>query len=142
MDKVSGIENKKLAKSMLNITKNLFDMSDLYSNIDVLYLMIRTKYGYQRYGLEDVLSKIITLLDNNITAFKSYEALDKKAMLDFLKNFYGLEAIDLSLMRVRDVSPEEVSRGAVEVYQLVDRDGRVFHNKSTSKAIRLPRRIK
>lgn len=140
---ISGISDKKLAKSMMDIAHELYNMSDTYSNIDVIDLMIRTTYNYQKYELDRVLSKIFGTINESPAGFKIVSPLDKKELLDFFRKFYGLEAIDLSLMRVREeTSLEDIKRTMVEVYQIVDSEGRVYTNKESSKVISLPRRIK
>jgi hypothetical protein len=143
LEDLSRISDKKLAKTMLDIAQNLYNLSDLYSNVDVIYLEIRTKYSYQRHEFDEVLERVFEALQENSAGFKEVTPLDKKELLNFFRDFYGLEAIDLSLMRVREeTSLEDIRTMLVEVYQLVDSEGRVFTNKDSMKSIHLPRRIK
>jgi hypothetical protein len=136
--------DKVLAKTMMDITQAVFDESARTSNVDVLYVTARTKFNYQKLVLGDVVRDIFILLKENRTGFRSVEALYKKYVLEHYKDFYGLEAIDLSLMKVRDiVESEEGIAKLVEVYQLIDSEGRTYTKSDIlDSRIRIARRIR
>jgi hypothetical protein len=144
MAKVSAIPNKKLAKRMLDITQAALEHSAAMSNTDMIHILVRTKSNYQKYELDSIVRKVLGCLFTNRTAFRSVDFLNKKALVDFLRDFYGLEGIDLALMRIK--SREEMDsdyKNIVEIHQLIASNGKALTNKEAiEKAIVSVRPIK
>lgn len=143
LNSVGQISDKELSGKMLEIVHNLISISEISSNVDVLTIRVRTLKTYQKYELAEVVMRIQTILAEHRTSFRSVSFLYKKPMLDFFRDFYGLEAIDLALMKVKDSkSALEAGRKFVEVYKLVDGNGREFTREEVlTKDIKIAKKI-
>ena len=140
--KISAIKDRQLGKTMVDIFQNLLDTSDQLSNVDVVNIIIRTKYNYQKYTLGEVVDKILNTISNYATSFRSVDVLYKKSLLELYKDFYGLEVIDPGLMKVRHRVEADYNK-YVEVYQFIDSNGKVLINKTVvDKTIETARKIR
>lgn len=142
MQKMSNIENTKLAKDMLEIVQIAFDISDSESNVDMLYLEIKTRSNYQRYELDFILQNVFKMFEEVKTCVRIIEPLDKKELVKYFQVFYGLEAIDLSLMKAMNIDENDYKR-MIQIYKLYSAEGKVLVNKEVmDKALATSKPIK
>jgi hypothetical protein len=128
INRLNAIPDKKLGFHLRKVADSTLKKSERESNITVLTMIINTRSSYQMSDLEFALKRILSLIQSNITAFRNLEFLSKKDYLEFCKEFYGLEAIDLSMMRVIQLSETitEQYNDIVSVYQTISNEDRVF----------------
>lgn len=140
---VSKIEDTLLQKRMLDITNNLFEISEASSNVDMITIRIKTRLSYQKYDMDNVLSKVTRVLREERTSFRAATFVSRKSLIDFFREFYGLEAIDLTLMRVRDPKlHKDLTNKYVQVYKLLDENGREFvSEQSVNKYVKTASKI-
>lgn len=128
---VEDIEYRELSEAMLNIVNTLMEESNKRSNVDITYIMVRTRSNYQRYELEDVISRILTILRGNVSCIRSIDFLDKFHLYEFFKTFYGIEAIDLSMVKALNITEgiDEEFKSIVKLYQLRSVSGKTLTDK-------------
>jgi uncharacterized protein (UPF0332 family) len=127
MDKLSKVPDKRLARAVIDLFNTSLEICENESNVDVKYIRVRTKSNYQRYELDYIISECIRILSSSRTVFRSTEFLDKTELLGFLTDFYGLEGIDIGLMKIRSMDDPDIQNGSiVDIYQLVSEDGKTF----------------
>ena len=110
-----------------------------HSNVDVVYLTIRSVSTYQRAELEAVVRNILVIISENYSAFRSIKSLDLNGLLEFYRKFYGISAIDLSMMKVIDLSNEtqETFKKVASMYELISTDGTVYNSSSAKNIFEL-----
>ena len=126
---VNSVEDRVLAKVLRDVSKAVIDTSHAESNVDEIYLTIRTATNYQKYELEGLLKAIFKVLLENVTAFRSVSFLDMDELLEFYRYFYTIEAIDLAMMRALDLAAEldEDYRKIVSLHTIISEDGKRYH---------------
>lgn len=125
---INNVEDKTLAKVLRDVSNAVIETSNEESNVDEIYLIIRTSANYQKYELEGLLKGIMKVLLENITAFRSVSFLDMAELLEFYRQFYTVEAIDVTMMRALDLAEEidDDYKKIVELYSLVATDGKRY----------------
>lgn len=143
MRKSRKIKDMKLAKPVIDMAQMAVNIAEESSNVETSTILIRTRSNYQKYELESVLKSIMKVLTDLRTCFRSVEFLSKNSYLELIEDFYELEAIDLSLMRLR--GSEELDKdyqSLIQVYQLTAKTGKKLINSEVlEKAVSTPRKI-
>lgn len=125
---INNMKNKSLANTIMKINDSILKESATYCCVDVIYLMIRTTTNYQKDELGSLLKQIYSILYNNRTAFRSVTFLNLDALLELYRVFYGVAAIDLSMMKTIELAKElsEEFNQIVELYSLHSTSGKTF----------------
>lgn len=128
----NSIEDKKLARHLLSVANNVLTEVQRQGNVITLYLMICPKANYHLADLEAVLRKVFAVLQSSPNAFRSIECLNQQQLLKLYKDFYGLETIDLSTMRVLELSNDtkESFGKVVSLYKMQTESGKTLVNKN------------
>lgn len=115
-----GKYNLKLVDGVLEHTKD--------SNLESLYIMVKTTAIYQKYELDTVLNSILSLILSSSTCFREVNFLDKDGLVHLMKRFYGVEAIDLSMVKAVESSENTVAlyQEMVSLYQINSVEGKSF----------------
>lgn len=128
---INKIASKKLKQAMTTASGAVINYSERNSNVNSIYLTVRSLNNSSRADLETLLSKIFSIVYGNYSAFRSVSFLNMKKLLEFYRMFYGIAAIDLQMMKVID-SSEAVNNSynkIVKVYGLIDSDGKFYTSK-------------
>ncbi len=89
-------QNKSKYKELSNrIFENLMKYTDAYSNVTMNTLLIRTTSKGQTLDLPLVLSEIVRNIEMYNTSIRGVEFLEFPQFIEFVREYYGLEAIDL-----------------------------------------------
>ena len=115
---INNIEDKALAKHILAMSDEIIRRSYEECNVDQLYLSFRTPSSYQLEDCETVIRHILKIISSHITCFRSVEFLDLNQLLDFYRDFYPVEAIDLAMMRAIELS-ETLDENFSEIVKVV-----------------------
>lgn len=115
-----GKYNLKLVDGVLEHTRE--------SNLESLYIMVKTTAIYQKYELDTVLNAILSLLMASTTCFREVNFLDKDGLTALMRNFYGVEAIDLSMVKAVESSEDTMAlyQDMVTLYQVNSTEGKSF----------------
>lgn len=115
---INNIEDKALAKHILAMSDAIIRKSYEECNVDQLYLSFKTPSSYQLEDCETVIRHILKIISSHITCFRSVEFLDLNQLLDFYRDFYPVEAIDLAMMRAIELS-ETLDENFSEIVKVV-----------------------
>ena len=128
IESVNRIDDMTMRKTIMMVTDNIMQQSYQLSNVDMVYLMIRSLSNYQKADLEIMLKSLIGIFENSVNAFRSVVFLNRDQLLEFYREFYGIEAIDLAMMRTIDLAQDlsEDFAKVVKLYSLRSDDGRSF----------------
>lgn len=91
--------NKGVYKdNMLRIFNYALEVSGR-SNVTATTILITTTKKHQIYDLDTVLANILAIANSNFNAFRSAEYMNFNQFIEFARDFYGLEVIDLSMVK-------------------------------------------
>jgi hypothetical protein len=121
---LKSIKNPKLARMMRATTDNLFTISEKESNVDCLTITVATTSSYQRYDLKLIIQGILNIFGSSKSNFRYLSFLYSKSVIDFYKEYYGLGAVDTTLLQVSEsISYNKMESPYVQVYSLKDEFG-------------------
>lgn len=120
---VNDIEDRQLQKCMLEITDAVLQNALAESNCDITYLIVRTASGYQNDDLEFAVALLLDRLSGSVTAYRSIEPLDTAGLLDYYREFYTVDAIDLAMLRTMENAETIDDTGMVRLYGVADGEG-------------------
>lgn len=101
---INAIKDSRASKNVMMINNAIIDASCECCNVDVIYFMLKTRSNHQRADLELALRRVFSIMTHNISAFRSIHFLDVQELMEFLRTFYGIAAIDLSMMRTMELA--------------------------------------
>lgn len=130
LTKANLIKEPRLRATQLSIYNEVLRFSEKNSTAVCIYLMIYAPTSFYKEDLEDTLINILSLYENEktTTAFRSLTFLDESSMLAFLKQFYGMSAIDISLSKVQYNMLDSDILKSIVVYRVLSNDGKVYVN--------------
>lgn len=103
---LNKIANKDLRYTLVHIADYMLEVSKEQSNVPTVYLQIIAQNSYKQDDLKLALKQIMLLLNKTKTAVRDAHFLDKKQLLEFYEQFYGMEVIDLSAMKVLEMTED------------------------------------
>jgi hypothetical protein len=123
---LTAIEDTDLSRVMLDLTNHVLDICSQYNSLYDTIVIIRTRNPYQRQMFDIILNKLeeITKIDNSI---RSIEFLNEDGMRAFMRDYHGLEALDLSSLKISEVSTDTLlsMKGLVNVRRVQYKDGTI-----------------
>ena len=137
MRTLNSIEDVNLRKCNIAIAEEALRLTDKYSNVDIMYLTISARSAYQLEELRIALVDCFRAVRNAATGFRSVRCLDLQEIIDFYRNYYGIQAIDLSMMKTIAMADAENEFAAmVKAVMLVGESGARYSNmKSINKQL-------
>lgn len=143
LHQVSSIDDPKLSRIMQETTRRILEDTNDLACVDCVTLRIKTRVGYQRYIIDEMMNRVFSEIDKSTNSFRSVQVLMKEELLDYFKSFYRLSAIDLASMKIRVSKGEDDSfRKYVQILSIIDEHGVTRTRKSLeSNEIRIAKRI-
>lgn len=131
------LNNSPYKEMAMRIFEEVMYYTDNYSNVTANTLIIRTTSKGQMLDLPRVLAEIVRLVDRTNTSIRSTEFLNFKEFMEFIREYYGLEAIDLAKLKDIEQNPAELNRILKEVglFEIRTIDDRVKTSKSVRATI-------
>lgn len=128
IESINKVEDKKLSKHLLAMSNEIIDRSYEESNVNMFYLSFKTPSSYQLEDLESTIKHVLKIVSSYITCFRSIEFLDLNQLIDFYREFYSVEAIDLAMMKAIELSDiiDENFSHIVKLIALRSEDGKVY----------------
>ena len=132
--RLNQVSDKRLAFHLMKTLKLVTGAVEDLNNTSTLFIMIQTQYNFQLPQLESCVKEIMSSVQGVRNAFRSVSFLNWNKLMEFYREFYSLEAIDLSTMRVMALAEENADALAfsdvVNVYQLLTDDNRVLKSNN------------
>lgn len=117
----------------LRILNNMLEYSER-SNVIVTTILIKTRKKHQRYDLNLTLANIMSIIPGETKcAFRSKNFLTHREYVEFAREYYGLELIDLSMVKSMEPNLNELKSylGDVQVYGATMSDGTYYPSKDS-----------
>lgn len=92
-----------LTKTMLEISDAVVDFTEKNSQLYSTYVLIRMS-PFQLMNLNGFISELKNNLSSDIHSIRNFTFLNKKEFRDFIRDYYNVEALDLSNIRNPQVS--------------------------------------
>ncbi|GAA0101692.1 hypothetical protein UT300012_24070 [Paraclostridium bifermentans] len=121
----------------MRIFEEIMYYTDNYSNVTANTLLIRTTSKGQMLDLPRVLAEIVRLVDRTNTSIRGTEFLNFSEFLEFIKEYYGLEAIQLAKLKDVEQNPAELNKMLKEVglFEIRTVDNKIKTSKTVKEAI-------
>mgnify|MGYP001048817113 CR=1 FL=1 len=134
---VNQVKDKRLGMALKEIANMSLSVSERYSNVDCLYVTVKTNAAYKRGELENLILAFWKVLEETNTCFRSVNLLNMNELLEFYRDFSTVEAIDLSMTKALDLIDMLDSEYArvVNIYSFTTSEGKSLHN---DKALAAP----
>lgn len=97
--------NSELTKAMLEISDAVLDFTEKNSQLYSIYILVRMT-PFQLTGFKAFRTELEALLQGDIHSIRNFEFLNKKEFRDFIRDYYNVEALDLSNIRSPQVSAQ------------------------------------
>lgn len=103
---LNRIPDKELRYNLVHITEHMLNVSFSQSNVPTIYVQLVAQNNYKQDDLEMAIKQIMILLNKTKTAVREARFLNLKQLLEFYEQFYSMEVIDLSAMKVLEMNEE------------------------------------
>lgn len=130
LDAMSGKKNgdivdERLSKYMMEVANLSLDLTRKFSNLYCTTILITTRESYQIHDLDRLISSIVRLLRSRKTAIRYIEFLKEDDMTKFLKDYNGLNALDMAMVKPVEVNQNLMRsmRDLVSVYGIYTSEG-------------------
>lgn len=125
---VNSVEDCALRNCLVEMTDAIMKQSKKICNVNCIRLTVRAMSAFQRADLEALLKNFSNILSEDGTAFRSMKFLNIEEVLSFFCEFYGMGAIDISLMKTVELSSGLKTSGSsmAFIYSLETSDGKVY----------------
>jgi hypothetical protein len=124
VDKLNSIEDMSLKYTMKSIFAGVMQESYHNSDVEVIYLELRAKGAITRSGMTSVLKSVLDIFDGKVHCFRQMHFLDMEGIKEYLRRFYKLEILDLSILK--SMMGNEAMSGDIMLCQLVGHSGNVY----------------
>lgn len=137
IDMVNQIEDVTMRNTMLMMTDTIMEESYKLSNVDCVYVLVRSVYNYQKSDVELLLRNVIKLIGDSYTAFRSIEFMDFQDVLELYRYFYGIAAIDLAMMKTVSLAADvtEDFANVIKVLSVKGESGKSYVNTSVDDLV-------
>lgn len=107
------------------------------SSVTATTILISTLRKHQIYELNTTLANLLNLANSNFNAFRSAEFLTFNQFIEFARDYYGLEVIDLSMIKSLDGAKYMISDyiDRVKVYKIKTNRSRYKNSKVVDEKI-------
>lgn len=123
--RVGRYENKKFVRLMLNIYDFIKDIVREQGSVPTEYIIVRTTQMSQRYILDTIIDNIVTTEKSFQYDFRDVSILDEKEIIEFVRDYFQLEILDLSMLDLRQNFTDN-SIGISRVAEITDNLGKVY----------------
>lgn len=129
--RLNKIADTQLRMCNFAITNAIMSMCNEKSNTDVIYVMLQSRGRNQKEDLDGLLRELNRIFEAQISAFRSIRYLDINGLLEFFRQFYKIEAIDLSMMKTVELSKEidDDFANVVSIYSLTGNSGKIYKSQ-------------
>lgn len=100
---MSNIENESLRAYSSDVINEILNVTSNYRELTTTTIFIKTSNPYQVENLSPLLRHILREYSNSDTSFRSIEFFNQDSLRVFIRNYYCLEALDLSSLRANEV---------------------------------------
>lgn len=132
LNHLQKIEIPQLLNAQRDIIKGLIDEADKSSNVPSTHLII---YAESKIQKDDLLGLIHRLEKHFIveqTCFRDIKFLDNTEILEFLRLYYELEVLDMSLLRAQAAASGIGYDDSFSVLKLYGESGKIYTTESMS----------
>lgn len=126
LDRLWKISNPELRKVQKEIIKGLIENAEKYSNVPEMYLLI---YAHTQIQKDDLLSLIQRLERHFIveqTCFRDIKFLNNDEIIEFLRQYYELEVLDMSLLRAQKISADLSFGDSFPILKMYAESGKIY----------------
>ena len=105
---VNGVEEPQLFKAYRDIVQGLLTIANEESNVLSATYVIYARTRIQKDELVKLVSNILGMVNAEETAYREVSVLDYRGIVEFYRNYYKLDVLDMGLIRVHSVQKKNV----------------------------------
>lgn len=110
LENVSNIKDENTSLIMRDISSYILEETDKYMGVMETYIQIKTSYLYQVRDINILINKLLESYSSLPNSIRYIDFLNKNSLRNFLRNYYCLEALDLSSLKTVDVDSYFISK--------------------------------
>lgn len=129
---VSGVSDPRLFKAYREIVQGLLTIANEQSNVLCTTYIIYAKTRIQKEDLKPLVEQILGLVSSEETAYREVSTLSYQDIVEFYRNYYKLDVLDMGLIRVHSASRKAVSC-PVKVLKVYGKSGKTYTTPDLAK---------
>lgn len=129
---VAGVEDPKLFKAYREILQGLLVTANEQSNVMCTTYIIYAKTRIQKEDLRPLVDQILGVVRSEETAYREVVTLSYQDIVEFYRNYYKLDVLDMGLIRVHQAAKKAVSC-PVKVLKVYGKSGKVYTTPDFNK---------
>ncbi len=127
---LKGISDPQLFASYREVIQNYLNIAEDESNVMCVTHIIYAQTRVQKEELLAAMNSVIHALSKSETVYREVTILQYEDIVEFLRNAYRLEVIDMGLVRASiALNKKGYSANSVHVLKLYGSSGRIYTNK-------------
>lgn len=131
----NAISDPILKDAQKRIFKGIFDIAEKESNVPVMYVMIFATTQIMRDELYSVIKRLEKHYNAEQTCYRDIKFLNNDEILEFLRNYYKLEVMDMSLLRTK-VTLNDIGKSvSCEVLRIYGTSGKNYNTDAMNDLI-------
>lgn len=132
LKKLNEIDDSRLSSHMMQIMDTALTIAEEESNVAVTHILIRFR-DYQSYDAGNILSRLVDTAENRKNGFRSVKFVEFKDLINLVREYYGLEVVDLAMLKIAEPTAEELQDilRIIQVGYITTSDGKVFRPKGS-----------
>ena len=125
INSLNNVKYSQLQRTLMSIAQQHLEVASAHNLVDSTYLMVYAKSSYQRGALASACMEIQGLLNQPNTVFRDVSFLSGSDFINVLKEYHGVEVIDLSTIRLTAPTQTALTQysSLVSILKIITTDG-------------------
>ena len=129
---VAGVKDPRLFAAYRQIVQGLLKIANEESNVVSATYIIYAKTRIEKEELTKLVDNILSTVASNDTAYREVTTMSYQDIVEFYRNVYKLDVLDMGLIRVHSAAKKTISC-PVKVLKVYGRSGKVYTTPDFAK---------
>lgn len=122
---VGKISDPRLFKAYRDIVQGLLQTANEESNVVCTTYVIYAKTQIQKDELATLVNNILNVVRGSETAYREVSVLDYSSIVEFYRNYYKLDVLDMGMVRAHQVQKKKIAC-TLKVLKIYGKSGKVY----------------
>lgn len=128
-DLLKGIDDPNLFNAYRDIVQNYLRIAEEESNVICVTYLVYAPTRIAKDELLATVNSIFTAFEREETAYRQVSALRYEEIVEFLRQYYRLEVLDMGLIRAHIAEKKNTFNCPVKVLKLYGKSGKIYANE-------------